>query len=228
MSKRLLVYVEGQTEEFFVNRVLKNHLLTHGVQVARPILAATSREPSGQRGGFVNWPAVEADLRTLFGQETDPNVRFTTLLDLYALPETVPGYVKSTTGQRSTAEVAAIEAALAKHFSEPRFVPYLQRHEFEALVLAHPPALKAIFPAYASSLVALEASLAGFSSAEDIDDGPNTHPSARLGQAIPMYGVLKASNSYFVVSEAGLQNIRPRCPRFDDWLQRWEAWGNTK
>ena len=62
MSKRLRVYVEGATEEFFVNRILKNHLAQSGVIVERPILAATSI-PSGQRGGFVNWAAVEADLR---------------------------------------------------------------------------------------------------------------------------------------------------------------------
>ena len=228
MSKRLLVYAEGQTEEFFVNRVLKNHLLTHGVQVERPILAATSPNPSRQRGGFVNWPAVEADLRMLFAQDPDPDLRFTALLDVYAVPDAVPGYVKSTAGQRSALEVAGIEAAWAKHFNEPRFVPYLQRHEFEALVLAHPPAIKTIFPKHASSLATLEASLTLFSSAEDIDDGPGTHPSARLEQAIPTYSALKASNSYFVVSEAGLQNIRPRCPRFDAWLQFWERWGDTK
>ena len=40
MSKRLLVYVEGETEEFLVNRVLRNHFLAHGVKMERPILAA--------------------------------------------------------------------------------------------------------------------------------------------------------------------------------------------
>ncbi len=64
MSKRLRVYVEGATEEFFVNRIFRNHLAQSGVIVERPILAATSMLATGERGGFTNWPAVEADLRT--------------------------------------------------------------------------------------------------------------------------------------------------------------------
>jgi hypothetical protein len=39
----LLIYVEGQEEEQFVNRVLRNFLRDHfGVNVPSPILAATS------------------------------------------------------------------------------------------------------------------------------------------------------------------------------------------
>lgn len=228
MSKRLLIYVEGQTEEFFVNRVLRGHLLAHGVTVERPILAATTPGPGGQRGGFVNWPAVEADLQTLFTQDVDPNLRITTLLDVYALPDKVPGFIASTGAGRSANEVNGIESAWAAHFGEPRFVPYLQRHEFEALLLACPPALHAIFPTDSAALTQLASSIAACASAEDINDGPTTHPSARLEQAIPSYRALKASHGLFVVIEAGLDRIRPRCPRFDAWLARWETWGEQK
>ncbi len=31
MSKRLVVYCEGQTEQMFVERLLRNHLVLHGV-----------------------------------------------------------------------------------------------------------------------------------------------------------------------------------------------------
>jgi len=47
VTKRLVVYAEGQTEELFVNRILRNHLALHGVTVERPVLAATSREATG-------------------------------------------------------------------------------------------------------------------------------------------------------------------------------------
>jgi hypothetical protein len=225
MSKRLVVYVEGQTEELFVTRILRGHLLAHGIIVERPILARTSNSATGQRGGFVNWPAVEADLRVIFSQESDPDVRFTTLLDVYALPRQVPGFTPSTGGHRSPAEVDLIESAWANHFGELRFIPYLQRHEFEALVLAHPPALRAVFSNFASAISILESALPVAGSAEDINDGPTTHPSARLAQAIQTYPALKASHAFWVIAEAGLDNIRPRCPRFDAWLQWLENWG---
>src|SRR2546428_2337996 len=152
MSKRLLLYVEGQTEELFVNRILRNHLATFGIQVERPVLAVTRPGPQERRGGLVNWGAVEADLRTLFGTRPDADLQFTTLLDVYGLPDQVPGYPGPTIGSRSRAEVDAIEAAWASHFGEPRFVPYLQRHEFEALVLAHPPSIDAVAPAHVANL----------------------------------------------------------------------------
>lgn len=225
MSKRLRVYVEGATEEFFVNRILRNHLAQSGVIVERPILAATSMLPTGQRGGFINWPAVEADLRILFSTDPSPDVRFTTMLDTYAMPVGVPGYPGPSLGSRTAAEVDAIQSAWAAHFGEPRFVPYLQRHEFEALVLAHPPALHAVFPQYTPALTALEQSIAAIANPEDINDGSTTHPSARLRNAIPSYEILKASNGLFVLLEAGLENVRNRCPRFQAWLDQWEQWG---
>lgn len=205
-----------------MNRVLRNHLLAHGVKVEKPILAA---KPGGLRGGFVSWPTVEADLRIIFAQDADPDLRITTLLDVYALPKEVPGFTLAANSSRSAAEVDAIESAWAAHFGEPRFVPYLQRYEFEALVLACPPALRAIFPTQASALTDLETAIAVYASAEDINGGRDTHPAARLKQAAPSYGPLKASNGLFVIQEAGLDQIRPRCPRFDAWLSRWESWG---
>ena len=225
MSKRLIVYVEGETEHYFVNRILRNHLAAHGVTVGRTIIAATSLSPHGRRGGFVNWVAVEADLRTLFATEPGPAVRFTTMFDTYAIPPSVPGYPGPSTGVRSAADVDAIQSCWAVHFAEPRFVPYLQRHEFEALVLAHFPALHALFPQSTAALTALEQAVAATPSPEDVDDGSMTHPSARLQRAIPTYGSLKPSHGLHVLLEAGLDNVRARCPRFNAWLSSWERWG---
>ena len=111
----------------------------------------------------MNWPAVEDDLRTLFSTDPSPDVRFTTMLDTYAMPAAVPGYPGPSPGARTAAEVDAIQSAWFAHFGEPRFVPYLQRHEFEALVVAYPPALRAVFPQCAPALTALEHSLAAIS-----------------------------------------------------------------
>ncbi len=225
MSKRLLLYVEGQTEELFVNRILRNHLLPFGVNVERPILAITRPGPEERRGGFVNWSAVEADLRALFGTRPDPDLRFTTFLDVYALPTQTPGYPGASTGHRTAAEVAAMEAAWNAHSSESRFLCNLQRHEFETLLLAPPTALDVVFPQHRATLQSVIHPTAAQTNAEDINDGPTTHPSARLAQAMPEYPDRKASYALFTLLEAGLDQIRPRCPRFDSWLAQWEQWG---
>ncbi len=225
MSKRLLVYVEGQTEELFVNRILRSHLAAHGVKVERPILAATRREATAQRGGFTNWDAVAFDLRRLFADDPDPSLRFTTLLDVYALPSVTPGYEAPAEHRRPPEMVARMEDAWQSHFDEPRFRPYLQRHEFEALVLGDYEALKAIFPERIEPIDALARTTAGVPSREDVNGGPDTHPSARLEAAIPGYGLRKPDYGLFVLQHADMGTVRASCPRFDEWLRTWEEWG---
>lgn len=225
MKKRLIIYCEGQTEEMFVERLLRNHLLVYGVKVERPVLAATSFDPQGQRGGFVHWAAIDFDLRQEFASDTDIHLRFTTLLDVYAMPPQVlqlAGYVNPPGDAFS---VEHLERVLEAEFKEPRFKAYLQRHELEALLLAVPEALSAVFPDNKSALAQLHRDVASFPSPEDINHGPLTHRSARLEAAVPGYGDLKASRAYFVLAEAGLSQVRAKCPRFHAWLSHWEAWG---
>lgn len=225
MSKRLFIYCEGQTEEMFVERLLRPHLALHGVKVDRPKLCATSLDPRGQRGGFVNWDAIEFDLRQIFAGDSDLNLRFTTLLDVYRMPPKLLQMANLTGPMTIPADVEAMEKTIEGVFSEQRFTAYLQRHELETLLLADVDALKAVFHRDKTGLEALQRDISIFTTAEEINHGPATHPAARLALAVPGYEDLKASNAYFVLAEAGLDAVRVKCPRFDAWLKRWETWG---
>lgn len=226
MRKRLLIYCEGETEQMFVERLLRHHLIQHGVKVERPILAANSLDSVAQiRGGFVNWEAIEFDLREEFTSDKDPNLRFTTLLDCYAMPKKVLELAGFSSPVSAVADIEAVEGAIEKVFNEPRFTAYLQRHEMEALLFANMDALESVFYRYKAGIQQLRTDVAGFATAEDINDGVETHPSARLAAAIPGYEALKKSNAYHVIAEAGLDAVRKQCPRFDAWLKQWEDWG---
>lgn len=225
MSKRLLIYCEGQTEEMVVERLLRPRLLTDGITVERPILAATSNDPNGQRGGFVNWDAIEFDLRQLFASDTDPNLRFTTLLDAYAIPKKVLELARFSAPVSAVCDLITLERAIEGKFKESRFKAYLQRHELEALLLADLAALERVFHRHKPGIMSLRRDIAGFLNAEDINHGSTTHPSARLAAAVAGYENLKASNAYFVLAEADFATVRARCPRFDAWLGQWEEWG---
>ena len=120
--------------------------------------------------------------------------------------------------------MTAIEAAIQAQLGEPRFFPYLQRHEFEALLLVHPASLVVIFPGSAAGIAILEANIAG-QNPEEINHGNTTHPAARISAAIPDYDELKASHAFWVASDVGLERMRHGCPRFRAWLEQWEAWG---
>ena len=87
---RLLMLVEGQSEEIFVKQTLAPHLADHGVFV-QPIVLWTKRLGSGggYRGGVSNWGQIQ---RSLLPLTYDTDAWITTLLDFYGLPEDVPGY----------------------------------------------------------------------------------------------------------------------------------------
>ena len=226
MKKRLKIYCEGQTEEMIVNRLLKGHLHIHGIHVERPVLAATTLDPAGQLGGFVNWAAIQFDMSQQFAEDPDPNLRFTTLLDTYAMPNPVLNLGGFNSPVTTSADIETVERAIESVFSEPRFKAYLQRHELEALLMADLDALERVFHRHKSALQQLRADIARFASPEDINHGATTHPSARLSTAVTGYEDLKASNAFFVLAHAGLETAREKCPRFNAWLSHWEKWGS--
>ena len=56
---------------------------------------------------------------------------FTTMFDLYALPDDFPGYEAAKAIGEPYARVAALETAFAEAINDSRFIPYIQLHEFE-------------------------------------------------------------------------------------------------
>ena len=141
----LFIYVEGQEEELFVNRVLREHLRGFGVNVRKPILAATSfrlgdDEADVTVGGVTNYEAVRDDILNQFAaNDVGAADVLTTLVDLYALPGTFPGHdqaiAQGLTGRRKAEH---IEQAWKTDIGHLNFFPYIQVHEFEALILTRP------------------------------------------------------------------------------------------
>ena len=89
---RLVVVVEGQTEEAFVRNVLKPHLDACGVYTSATIVGKVIAQKRGHntRGGgrFVHWGQ---DIERILGGDRSENLRVTTLFDLYGLPDDFPG-----------------------------------------------------------------------------------------------------------------------------------------
>jgi len=69
--KKVLVYVEGQTEETFIRDLLAPHLNPRGVYPI-PVLARTKRTPAGRtfKGGIVSYRQVKGDIQRLLGDRS--------------------------------------------------------------------------------------------------------------------------------------------------------------
>ncbi len=224
---RLYVLVEGQTEEQFVKAVLAPHLQGRGILVLA-IVVETSRDASGRkRRGGGHWKHWHRDLQRLTAEHSGADVRFTTLFDLYGLPDDFPDLDEQINDSNTVHRADNLTAAMARVVNDHRVLPYLQRHEFEALVLTGLDVLERLLdaPGDLNGLAALRAQLGG-AAPEDINDGKDSAPSKRLRQLIPSYR--KTVHGPLVVEGIGLETMRGACPRFDAWVTKLEALGEIK
>lgn len=189
-SLRLHITAEGQTEERFVKEVLAPHLGEHGVWAdARCVLTSKEKRAGVEyRGGFrrsTPYRTVKADICAWMKEDQGSDAFFTTMFDLYALPNDFPGYAQASRESDPYDRVSHLENALQEditnELNDRRFVPYVQLHEFEALVLADPQKLDCEFLEHGKPirrLVEMLSEVGG--NPELIDDGEETAPSKRI------------------------------------------------
>jgi len=84
--KRLIIIVEGDTEEQFVNISLRDYFNKKGIYHISAIKIQTSR---GHKGGFLNYNHLRNDLIKILSES---NVIVSTLVDLFQIPKSVPNY----------------------------------------------------------------------------------------------------------------------------------------
>lgn len=224
---RLLVQVEGQTEETFVNKVLAPHLWTKGYHLVSARLMGNARQRLN-RGGVKPWTSAKPDIVRHLQEDVGRVV--TTMVDYYALPNSGagawPGRLEA--GSKPHAEKAKIVQAamlddiaqtLGSGFDKKRFVPFVVMHEYEGILFSAP---KAFAESIGAPSIApqLEAIRNEFNSPEEINDSPLTAPSKRVLGVFPSYQKVLHGN---VAAEAiGLTEIRNNCPHFANWVDQLE------
>jgi hypothetical protein len=209
--KRLLILVEGPTEERFVKLVVRDHMLSRSVIVV-PRILLTKRIDSGPnfKGGVTNWNQIKRDLRNLLGDTNAAGI--TTLIDYYGLPKDVPGM--STRKGSPMARVAHVEKAIADHFNDRRFRPFLMLHEFEAMLFTNIKKWEHRFDD-AAAIARLKNDVAGLEP-EDINETPQSAPSKRILRRLKDYE--KPLHGPDALKDIGLDAIRDACPHFAAWL----------
>ena len=226
---RLLVHVEGETEEGFVNQVLAPHLRAFGYTMVSARLIGHARRRA-KRGGIKPWAAVKGDIVRHLRE--DRACVATTMVDFYAMPQTGqrawPGRAAAASASGAAAKAAMVERALAaelakamgRDFSTARFVPFVTMHEIDALLFSD-------CETFARSLRQpdLQGRLQGtrnqFETPEEINDSVNTAPSKRIEALFPAYQ--KVLHGVQALSAIGMDVIRRECPHFRAWIERLAA-----
>ncbi|MEE9382313.1 MAG: DUF4276 family protein [Nannocystaceae bacterium] len=218
----LCVLVEGRTELNFAKNVLAPYLASSRVWV-HPQQVLTSRARRGRpayRGGLSSYARTRSDLQVWMRQRASDQVRFSTIFDLYGLPKDFPGLTAAP--PEPYARVGAIEAAMAKDIDDARLIPYVQLHEFEALVLADVNRLGEEYFEHSRALQSLASDLLSLNP-ELINDSPNTAPSKRILASIPEYN--KSGTGVDLVKSIGVDALRKRCRHFGAWVTKLEDLG---
>jgi hypothetical protein len=218
---KVIVVAEGQTEETFVRDVLAPVFGTRNVFLyARPI--ATSKRG---KGGALSRDRVLSFLRKTLRESSTTYV--TTLFDLYGLRPDFPGVADASGGDPIT-RCAAIEASFesvvaAESGCRPdRFLAHIQPYEFEALLFSDVSRFGEVQSGWNRFVPALQQARDEAESPEHINDGPRTHPSARLEQLRePSYD--KPLHGSRLAERIGIDRMRSECSHFDGWLTRIET-----
>jgi len=224
----LNVLVEGSTELRFVKSVLGPHLGAMNI-FALPIAVLTSKDNRLSRefrGGIQSYLQVKADLLRLLRRDgSKDNYWYTTMIDLYRLPLDFPGYDPARGINNSLQRVNYLENEFGKDVNHHRLIPYIQLHEYEALVLSDTNGFSFFYEEheYADGIRRLHDLVIRYSSPEEINEGITTAPSKRIIAEIPRYEDDKANVGPLIVGHIGLPNVRAKCPHFNDWLTRIEG-----
>ena len=220
---RLHFIVEGQTEETFVNNTLAPHLAGMNVIADARRVMTSKTKAKIYRGGVTNYHKAQFDITQWCKQDIHGDSRFTTMFDYYALPGDFPGYEEAQKLSDVYERIRTIEQALREDIGDYRFIPYIQLHEFEALLFADTQKLEWAFIDHDKQIEGLVKFALLHESPELTNHKPDTAPSKRIIAAIPEYGPRKASAGPLVADKIGISTMRAKCKHFNDWITTLES-----
>jgi len=221
--KRLFIVVEGETEERFLRRVLYTSLIAQGIHLE--VQQWITNRKLGITGGGNNFNIIENHLRRLMNRyQYDNDVYISVMIDLYAFPKqgnTIYD-VDVANLQSGKAKVNLLEIKMEDRFDYRNFIPYVQLHEYEALLLSNPNALAVYYPDKTTEIEALKAEI-GNNQPEEINETPQGAPSKRIIKYIPKYEKQKTSAGVATAEAIGLHQLREKCLHFNEWVTKLES-----
>jgi hypothetical protein len=223
-SIEITIIVEGQTEQTFVRDVLAPQMANKGIYLYPALIGK-----SGHKGGNIRFDRVKNDIALFLRQRNDTYI--STMFDYFRIDSKWPGKMEVDQKIRNGATLTAshkaelLEAAthedIVKTFSEfhseKRFIPYIEMHEFEALLFSD---ANILAEKSKIDVWQIREIIKAYKNPEEINDDPVKSPSKRLETLNSQYRKVVMGK---VIAEAiGIPGIRKQCSHFNDWLTKLE------
>ena len=214
--KRLIIICEGETEQQFCKDVLNNHFFSRDIVIETPLIKKTM-------GGIVAWEHIKSQILLHLKED----VTVTLLIDFYGIKDyhNFSKWAESKTIVNKIDRMTFLENAMKEEIDDRvrfRFIPYIQLHEFEGLLFNNIETFKNIIPENEfTNIRELETTINSNINPELINDGATTAPSKRLERLILGYN--KIVYGAVLAEEIGLERIRAKAVRFNDWIAKLES-----
>jgi len=218
---RVRVLVEGPTEQAFIRDILEPYFDSRQIYLHAVLLR--------RQGGIP--PYVRAKDVIVRSLKEDNVWICTTMVDFYGMPMDWPGREQANRCQICTEKANIVElsileditGSLGNSFNSRRLMPYVQMHEFEALLFSSPKKLAESLGDKKLSSIFLTIRNK-FSTPEDINDNYDTCPSRRIEEEVK--GFRKTINGITAARRIGLETMRQECPHFNEWIIKLENLSN--
>ena len=207
--KKIIIIVEGQTEVEFFKRIVFPYLHRFGIT---EFIAYPAQTSIGYKGGN-RYPYIRNEIQKIL-KRYDNQVVVSTFFDYYGLHSSFPDMVKSKSKPQIEESVKALEDAIFKDLNDERVLPYIQLHEFEALLFSSPAGFELYHPEVSAEINQI---MEQYSNPEYINDHPDTAPSKRILQLINNYN--KVVEGVEIAEIIGMDIILEKCARFRQWLE---------
>ena len=190
--------------------VLRPFFQRRGITAVDPILIRTSKTG---RGGHVNFQHLFNTISGLLVSKKD-DFLVTTFIDYFRIPTNMPEYKACMTLASGIHRVEALENALGKEIDDGRFIPYIQLHEFEALLFANNRGFEEFFSENQAAKTGDIVS--SFRNPEEINSSVDTAPSKRILAIEEGYDKVIQGN--LIALSVGIDEMLSKCPHFSSWI----------
>jgi hypothetical protein len=208
--KTVIIICEGPTEEVFCRNLLSQYL-QNSCRIEIRLL-----------GGNCNWQRIRDMAEKALKQQK--NALVTTFFDYYGVKTKKFPNWKETVGINKAnvrERIEILENGMIEEIDSNlryRFIPYVQLHEFEALLFNNIEVFDEMFEFEQYDRAELLNIFNEFPDPEMIDQGTETSPSHRLIKIIPAYRKVIQGNA--IAEKIGIEQIRQKNKHFNDWIEQ--------
>ena len=208
--KTVIIICEGPTEEVFCSNLLSQYL-QNSCRIEIRLL-----------GGNCNWQRIKDMAEKALKQQK--NALVTTFFDYYGVKTKKFPNWKETVGINKAnvrERIEILENGMIEEIDSKlryRFIPYVQLHEFEALLFNNIEVFDDMFEFEQYDRAELLNVFNEFPDPEMIDQGTETSPSHRLIKIIPAYRKVIQGNA--IAEKIGIEQIRQKNKHFNDWIEQ--------